>query len=136
LIHPGLIPLHELVVDREISFYTMELVVGAELLHAARSEQALRHQFFQLCDVLAFLHSTGRVHRDVKPSNVLVREDGRLTLLDFGIGVDLNSPFSVRTGVAGTARYMAPEVMSLQEVTFAADSYSVGIILFEALTGR
>src|SRR5690606_13054696 len=91
LVHPNLLQLYELVVHREISFFTMAYVAGDDFLKSAQSESDLVALTIQLADVLTFLHRTGRVHRDVKPSNILVRSSGELILLDFGIGLDLNA---------------------------------------------
>lgn len=136
LLHPSLVPLYELVVDRELSFYTMGLVSGGDFLQAATDESALRRQMLQLAEVLAFLHGTDRVHRDVKPSNVLVRDDGRVVLLDFGIGLELGTFEEQGRTIAGTPRYLAPELLELKRATPASDAYSVGVMLFEALTGK
>lgn len=135
LVHRALVPLHELVVERELSFYSMGLVEGGNFLELATDESSLRRQLFQLAEVLDFLHAAGRVHRDVKPSNVLVRADGQVVLVDFGIALDLNAQGTGETWGVGTPRYIAPEVMKSGRVTPRADSYSVGVMLYEALTG-
>lgn len=97
----------------------------------------LRHALRQLATAVAVLHEAGKVHRDIKPSNIMVTGDGRLVLLDFGLVADIQSSHR-RTGanVVGTVEYMAPEQALEGTVTAAADWYSVGVVLFEALTGR
>lgn len=136
LIHPALVQLHELVVDREGSFFTMSLVEGVDFLQAATDEPKLRDLLGQLAHVLCFLHSTGRVHRDIKSTNILVRPDGQLTLLDFGVGLNLSRPGMSLSGPTGTPRYMAPELLRGAPATPRCDAYSVGVLLYEALTGR
>ncbi len=101
-------------------------------------EERLRRVLPQLVTGLGALHDAGMVHRDIKPSNVLIHEDGRLVLLDFGLVADLDDSVgdSLAGHIVGTVEYMAPEQASGDPLTPAADWYSVGVLLYEALTGR
>jgi hypothetical protein len=139
IVHPNLVALHELVSDGSVWFFTMEFVEGVAFVDAARAEPArLRALFLQLADGLAALHAAGKVHRDIKPSNVLVARDGRVVLLDFGLGTDVveaGDRQSTHAHVVGTVAYMAPEQASARAVGPAGDWYAVGVMLFEALTG-
>lgn len=101
-------------------------------LGLALDEARLRAALSQLIDGLAALHEVGRLHRDVKPSNVLVTEEGRLVLLDFG----LMAGFGSNDAVVGTPAYMAPEQIAGNALSPATDWYAVGVMLFVALTGR
>jgi serine/threonine protein kinase len=91
----------------------------------------------QLAEALAHVHSTGIVHRDVKPANVLLGEGGRPRLADFGISRTLDATTATANGcVVGTAAYLAPEQVRGENVGPSADVYSLGLVLLEALTGR
>jgi serine/threonine protein kinase len=99
--------------------------------------QRLRSCLAQLTDALCYLHGRGKLHRDVKPGNVLVTDEGRVVLLDFGLVADA-SPNPAWSGgqVIGTVAYMAPEQAMGGPVGVEADWYAVGVILHEALTGQ
>ena len=91
----------------------------------------------QACHGLAHAHAAGLVHRDVKPHNLLLRTDGTLKVADFGIARAAEATALTQVGtVLGTAAYLAPEQAAGEEVTAAADVYSLGAVLYELLTGR
>jgi serine/threonine protein kinase/DNA-binding transcriptional ArsR family regulator len=98
-------------------------------------ERRLRSSLSQLAMGLARLHDAGKVHRDIKPSNILVRPDGRVVILDFGLVAELDHGRTSDSSVVGTVDYMAPEQAAGQAVGAPADWYSVGVLLYEALTG-
>jgi serine/threonine protein kinase len=113
---------------------------GDDALHGGPvvyDEGRLRAALAQLTLALDTLHRAGMVHRDVKPSNVLVEPAGRVVLLDFGVIAELGeSTIDEKGAVIGTATYMAPEQASGLEPRPAADWYAVGTMLYQVLTGR
>jgi hypothetical protein len=154
--HENLVSLGELVEDEGAWFFTMELIEGVDFGTYVRGheftqgesqppreagnsfdEGRLRDGLGQLLRGLHALHMHDFVHRDVKPSNVLVTPDGRTVLLDFGLATAAGASLqSMGDHVVGTAYYMAPEQAAACAVTPKADMYAVGVLLYEALTGR
>ena len=100
---------------------------------AGRMRSVLR----QLVAGVSALHDKGKLHRDIKPPNVLVRPDGRVVILDFGLMSDtLPNPAAADDRMAGTPAYLAPEQHAGADASEASDWYAVGVTLYEALTGR
>jgi eukaryotic-like serine/threonine-protein kinase len=102
-------------------------------------EARLREALGQLAEGIDAIHQAGKLHRDIKPPNVLVTTDGRVILLDFGLTADLESlarPQTIDRQIVGTVGHMSPEQSAGKATTTASDWYSVGVILYEAMTGR
>lgn len=104
----------------------------------AVDEGRLRDGLRQLADGLTFLHRAGKLHRDLKPSNVLVSEMGHVVILDLGLVVELvnDQRVSTEANVVGTVAYMSPEQAAAKRLGPESDWYSVGVMMYQALTGR
>lgn len=100
-------------------------------------EALLRSVLGQIAKALVLVHGAGRLHRDLKPDNILVTADGRAVLLDFGIALQLTDEAqrTFEAGVMGTPAYMSPEQAAGRAVTAATDWYAFGVLLYQALTG-
>ncbi len=146
--HPYICKVYELVETPADTFIVMEFVEGETLAAILkRGVLPLLHtlQFGrEIAEGLANAHAHGLVHRDVKPSNVMVTPNGHVKLLDFGVaGADVSSTPSDHTRTqaphltvhAGTPHYMAPEQAAGQPVTARADLFSLGVVMYECLTG-
>lgn len=112
--------------------------VNLEALNRPERVGRLTDAMLQLCQALAYIHAHGLVHRDLKPSNVMVDEDRIVRLMDFGLAKFLADDTAVTADgrLVGTFRYMAPEQILGEPLDARADLYSLGVIMYELLTGR
>lgn len=142
--HPNIVRLYELFVEDCKGFFTMDLVIGSNLHEFAHPTGTCDWTWFrstarQLGSALDAVHANGKLHRDVKPSNIIVTPAGRVVLLDFGLAAVI-SPKNAKTKgervLLGTRGYISPEQTRGEALTRASDWFSFGVTLFEAATGR
>ena len=139
LSHPGIVALYDWFGDGERTVLVWELVDGDSLdkLSASLDDADVAALGVELLDALAFAHSQGIIHRDVKPQNVMLNHDGHVKVMDFGIARLLDADTLTQDGdVIGTVAYMSPEQASGRRAGPPSDVYSAGMVLFELLAGQ
>ncbi|MFI6511344.1 Stk1 family PASTA domain-containing Ser/Thr kinase [Streptosporangium sp. NPDC050855] len=142
LSHPNVVHVFDQGTDGDNVYLSMEYVPGRTLRDVLRARGRLpaREALEVMIPVLAALgaaHQSGLVHRDVKPENVLLADDGRVKVVDFGLARAIEATNQTRTGVMiGTIGYMSPEQVTAGATDARSDVYAAGIMLFELLTGR
>lgn len=141
LSHPRVAGIYDYIEDDEKACIVMELVTGKPL--SEHLKDGARYGFRetwdvlrQLLDGLGYSHSQGVLHRDLKPANILVNDEGRLKISDFGVARIDQSTITQFGDILGTPHYMAPEQFSGADATVQTDLYQVGVIAYELVTGR
>ena len=136
--HPNVVTIYGAErIDGRIGLW-MELVIGRTLEETlcdgpTFTAKEVTRIGVELCRAVSAVQAAGLLHRDIKAQNVMVADDGRLVLMDFGTGRELDS--TSETHVAGTPLYLAPEVLSGDNATPQSEVYSIGVLLFHLLTG-
>ena len=145
--HENIVKVYDISQDGEVPFIVVECVAGrdvGDLLGGNRgggrlNELFVRRMAAQLLMALSYAHKSGIIHRDVKPSNILLMADGKVKVADFGIAriVEEDDAYTGEPGeIVGSARYMSPEQLKGEEASPRSDVYSVGVLLYHCLTGR
>lgn len=142
LTHPNIVNVYDVGQDGELYYIVMEYIEGANLKDVINREapiptaQSLEITA-QICDAIGYAHSRNLIHRDIKPQNVLVDRSGRIKVTDFGIAKSQGDMTLTQTGITlGTVHYFSPEQAQGKPATIQSDLYSIGIVLYELLTGR
>jgi serine/threonine protein kinase len=144
--HPNIIQMYDFNHEGGVYYMVMEYVAGETLqarlkrLNASGRHLPLQEAFkytLDVCNAAGYAHQRGMIHRDIKPANVMLDVHGNAILMDFGIARMVGGQQHTATGaVMGTALYMAPEQIQGLHPDARADIYSIGVMLFEALSGR
>ena len=140
--HPNIVEMYDVGEDNGKYFIVMEYVDGKTLKSLIKKRGALNLNeaidiMMQLASGIACAHDSYIIHRDIKPQNVMILEDGRVKITDFGIAMALNSNELTQTNsVMGSVHYLPPEQASGSGSTIKSDIYSLGILMFELLTGK
>jgi serine/threonine-protein kinase len=141
LVHPRIVQIYDFIEDENAAYIIMELVHGKTLSQhlAAKENFGLREIaqiIAQTLDGIGYAHGQGVVHRDMKSANIMINNDGRIKINDFGIARIESSTLTKVGDLIGTPSYMSPEQFSGEEVGGSSDLYSIGVIAYELLTGR
>ena len=141
--HPNILPVLDAGHDDDCAYMTMPLIKGPALSEVLKKknrfdEDEATEIGWQIADALHYAYENGVIHRDVKPSNILMTPDGHALLADFGVAYALDDPSLTQAGhIVGTPSYMSPE-QALQDKKMArqSDLYSLGVLLSRMVTGR
>jgi serine/threonine protein kinase len=143
LTHPNIVTVFDVGDDNQTHYIVMEYVDGRDLKKLIREYGALPIDravdlAIGICAGLGFAHRAGLVHADVKPQNILLNKDNQVKITDFGIALALSDsqPKERQSVVWGSPHYFAPEQAQGERPTAASDVYSIGVVMFEMLTGR
>jgi serine/threonine-protein kinase len=140
--HPHIVPIHAFGIEEGTPWMAMRLITGGTLASLLRERRPSIEETVRLigdiAQALDYAHGKGIIHRDVKPQNMLLDDTGRIYLSDFGIARMLEAPTQLTaTGtIQGTPAYMAPEQATGQSLDPRCDIYALGVVAYEALTGR
>lgn len=139
--HPNIITIYDTDEEDGTAWIAMEFIEGSDLREMLLERRGLDlgrilEMGAQICDALEVAHRQGIVHRDIKPANILITREGSLKVADFGIAHVTDSTLTQEGALIGTPHYMSPEQFMGQNIDGRADLFSVGIILYELLTGE
>lgn len=139
--HPNIVAVFDAVVDEDCSYIVMEYVKGETLKKYCSAESLLPIGkvvaiIYKCCMALDFAHKHGVIHRDIKPANILLAQGGDIKITDFGVAQIASSQQTQMAGMLGSPAYMSPEQVREQPLTTQTDIYSLGVVLYEMLTGR
>ena len=140
LIHPNIVNVYDVGEDRGLNYMVMELVEGITLKEYIERKGRLSHKetisiAIQMCSGIGAAHASGIIHRDIKPQNIIISKDGKVKVTDFGIAKAITSN-TVSTNAMGSVHYTSPEQARGGFSDQRSDIYSIGITLFEMVTGQ
>ncbi len=141
LSHPGIVTIYDIAEENGMAYIFMEFVNGPPLEKMLLSAQTpdketLLTIFRQTAAALDYAHKKGIVHRDIKPANIMIHEDGAAKITDFGVAKIVSQHMTVAGTMMGTPSYMSPEQIQGGEITGRTDQFSLGVMVYEVLTGE
>lgn len=141
LSHPNIVEIYDVGVEDNEHYIVMEYIEGKTLKQLLKKRESLTLPevidiMTQLTDGMAHAHESYIIHRDIKPQNIMIQDDGLIKITDFGIAMALNATQLTQTNsVMGSVHYLPPEQASGKGATIKSDIYSIGILMYELLTG-
>ena len=140
LVSPNIVNMYDWGQDGDTYYIVMEYVRGSDLKRVERNgalpSSRVAEIGVQVCSALSVAHGYDVIHRDIKPHNIMVQPDGAVKVMDFGIARAGNSGLTQTGSVLGTAQYISPEQAQGKPLSAGSDLYSLGVVLYEAATGR
>lgn len=141
LSHPNIVTIYDAGEENELGYIAMELVEGKSLREWSRKPHLLPltdlvQTLASVADALDYAHQQGVVHRDIKPANIMITHDRQVKVMDFGIAKMASNSRTQTDVVLGTPTYMSPEQIAGKKVDGRSDVFSLGVVLFELLTGQ
>ena len=141
LVHPNIITIHDVGKEKDMTYIVMQYIEGPSLQNWIVSKKKFSAPdivklMLQLCDALNFAHQSGIVHRDIKPANILLDNNGKPHICDFGVAHVEMSTITQTGATIGTPSYMSPEQVMGKKIDKRSDVFSLGAILYELLTGK
>ena len=138
---PYIVSIYDWGLDGETYYIVMEFLRGTDLKTAIQERGAVNQRKVaeigsQVAQALSVAHAASIIHRDIKPQNIMIQPDGNIKVMDFGIARAGDAGLSQTATVLGTAHYVSPEQAQGKELTGASDIYSLGVVLYEATTGK
>ena len=139
--HPNIVTIHDVGYDDDVAYIAMEFIAGRSLREVIDSGVVLPPQRIAeivstVAKALAFAHEQGIVHRDVKPANIMVLDNGHIKITDFGIALLPNGSLTMAGTALGSPKYMSPEQVLGKRADGRSDVFALGALLYELLTGK